>query len=114
MSKQISQLRQEVMTRVRFIYFSREVLNSPTVKALAIFLLATISTWFFSVSDVVANMSAATSSFSDLSVFVWSALVNAHLGVQITLALLAAVTVFLARDVFQAIREPRSVWVTNF
>jgi hypothetical protein len=106
MTKTPEQMKREIMTRVRFVYYGRKILNQATVKGLAMFAMAIASTFFFSVSHVISNLMSIH--VSDVYSFSVSAFSHTSFVVQAFTLGIAFLAVFFVKDVFSLARQEGS------
>ena len=100
-----TQTQKEIMSRVRFVYYGRKVVNGATVKALALILSVASSTAFFSVKNVFANM--LTVPVSNVYDFSLSAFSNTRPIVQLLFLVASIFFVWMLRDIVKTIRASR-------
>lgn len=91
-------IKRNVMRRVRFIYFSKKVLQPRFIKLglLLLFLLA--QSWFVSIPNIVSNLGNPMRSIDTLYVFVVSAFMNTEITVQLLSVAIAIVGILFVRD----------------
>ncbi len=104
METNLSQLNIHVMRRVRFIYWSKRVYHSATLKIFLLGMCTVSATLYVSLPDVILNMPSLTD-LQAFSKFVFSALLNTRSRVQLIAILAISIVLWLCKDIIQNIRE---------
>ncbi len=104
MVQKISQLNMQVMRRVHFIYWTKRVYHSATLKIFLLGMCTVSTTLYVSLPDVILNMPSLTDAQAFLK-FVFSALLNTRSRVQLIAILAISIVLWLCKDIVQNIRE---------
>ena len=101
------------MFRVKTVYWMRRVAHSPTIKLVALFVLAVVLASYVSFSHIIANMTASVVSLEAFAVFTTSAFVKTRVIVQLLSLVSLSLVGWMLRDIVENIRHIRLVGSQN-
>src|SRR5882762_1345766 len=98
MNQEHSIIKKNVMRRVRFIHFTRKILNPKTIKLGVLVVFLALESWFVSIPHVVSNFGNSAKSFGSLYAYVVSAFLNTQITVQLLSVGIAIIGILFALD----------------
>lgn len=104
METKISQLNMQVMRRVKFIYWTKRVYHSVTLKLFLLGMTVVATTLYVSLPDIILNM-PSLADIQSMWKFVFSAFANTGMKVQLLSLLSLSILFWLGRDIVRNIRE---------